>query len=129
MDGSGKPFEFVYAPQNKINFGGYFGPFAGLRGTLEMTWRDTYQFPSFWNLVTSGFTDPNIGEHESYTYLNLRLTYEIPFLAGRHNRWLRFNFYARNLFDDKPNETVIGVNNTLPGREFFGGIEFRLGLK
>jgi iron complex outermembrane receptor protein len=129
LDSSGKPFEFVYAPKHKINLGGYFGPFAGVRGALEVAWRDEFLFPSFWNLLNSGFTDPSIGQHDGYALVNLRLSYELPFLSGRTKRWLRFNFYARNLLDEKPNETVIGVNNSLAGREFFGGLEFRLGLK
>jgi len=129
LDSSGKPFEFVYAPRHKINLGGYFGPFAGFRSALELTWRDKFEFPSFWNFLNSGFTDSSIGQEEGYTYVNLRFSYELPFLADRGKQSLRFNFYIRNLLDEKPQETVVGVNNVLAGREFFGGIEFRLRLK
>lgn len=128
-DSSGKPFEFVYAPRHKLNLGAYLGPFAGLRSTVEVTWRDRFEYPSVWRFVNSGFSDPSLGREEGYTYVNLRFTYQVPFPAERLRHSLRLNFYIRNLLDEKPRETVVGVNNLMAGREFFGGIEFRLRLK
>lgn len=128
LDSSGKPFEFVYAPRHKLNLGAYLGPYAGFRSTLEVTWRDRYQFPALWNLLGSGFTDPSTGLEDAYTYVNLRFMYEVPFVTRRFKQNPRLNFQVRNLLDETPRETVVGVNNVMAGREFFGGIEFRIRL-
>lgn len=129
VDSSGQPFEFVYAPKHKINLGAYFGPFSGFRGAFEFIWRDKYTAPSFWYLVNSGFTDPTVQPLNRYAYANLRLTYDVPFDIGRFRRPLRLKLYGRNLLDETPRETLIGVDSRVAGREFFGGIEFRLGVK
>lgn len=128
-DSAGNRFEFVYAPRHKLNLGAYLGPYAGLRSTVEVTWRDRYQFPAVWNLLNSGFTDSSTGLEGAYTYINLRFMYEVPFVKQPLGYRLRLNFQVRNLLNERPRETVVGVNNRMAGREFFGGIEFRLRLK
>ncbi len=126
LDTTGKKMEFVYAPQNKINAGFYAGPFAGVRANVELSWRDEYVAPQFWYLVRSGFTDPTIKPLDAYTYLNARLSYDVPLTIGRVKNPLRLNVYARNLLDEQPRETLIGVDTKVTGQEFYFGVEYRL---
>ncbi|MEO6323090.1 MAG: TonB-dependent receptor, partial [Thermoanaerobaculia bacterium] len=122
VDSTGKPFEFVYAPKHKINVGAYFGPFAGVRGTVELQYRSEYVAPQFWYLVQSNFTDPSIRPLPAYTLLNGRLSYELPFEI-RGKKAVKLSVYGNNLLDERPQETLLGVPGQLPGREFLGRIE------
>lgn len=123
-DSAGQPFEFVYAPKHKVNLSAFLGPFSGLRSAIELAWRDQYTAPAFWYLVNSGFTDPTVRALDSYAYLNARFSYDLPLRVGTQKNPLRIKFYCRNLLDERPRETLVGVNTTVAGREFFGGIEF-----
>ncbi|MCG8605338.1 TonB-dependent receptor, partial [bacterium] len=127
VDSTNKPFEFVYAPKHKINVGAYLGPFSGLRSSVELTWRDNYQGPSFWNSFVSG--SEVVANIDGYAYLNLRLSYELPFDTGNVKRPLRLKFFGRNLLDEKPTETLLPISSRTAGREFFAGVEYRLPVK
>jgi iron complex outermembrane receptor protein len=119
VDPVGNRLEFVYAPKHKINVGAYAGPFAGVRGTLELEYRDRYVAPSFWYLVTG---DPTVRPLPSYTFLNARISYELPFeLRGK--KPVRLSLYGHNLLDKTPAETLVGSPANVPGREFFGRVE------
>jgi outer membrane receptor protein involved in Fe transport len=118
--GDGRPLELVYAPENKINFGAYFGPFAGIRGSLEAQWRDERLGPSFWNFATGG-TQP--GVLDSYTLLNAKLSWDAPVSFGR-GRGLRLSIYGRNLLDeDDIVETFLPIDMTFSERTIYGAVE------
>lgn len=122
-DITGKPYEFVYAPENKVNFGTYLGPFAGFRATLEATWKDEAEAPSFWNELLNG-AGSGVGTIDSYTLLNARLSYELPFSLGGASEPVRISIVGKDLLDEEPVETLIPFDLRLPGREIFGSVDF-----
>lgn len=122
-DSSGQPLEIVYAPKNKFNAGAYVGPFSGIRGALEVAWRGEYVAPQFQYLIASGFTDPTVRPFDSYALVNARVSYDLPFEIGPRNRPLRVSLFGNNLMDERVRETLIGVDTTITGREFFAQVE------
>jgi iron complex outermembrane receptor protein len=122
-DATGKPMEFPYAPKNKLNVGSYFGPFNGVRGSIEYTWRDKYVAPQFWYLVLTNFTDPTVRPFSSYGFLNARVSYDVPVAMGGKSRSVRLSLLGNNLTNARPRETLVGVDTTLMGRQFFGQAE------
>jgi iron complex outermembrane receptor protein len=121
-DAAGNLFEFPYAPKNKINVGGYFGPYEGVRGSLEYSWRDRYVAPAVWYLVESNFTDPTVHEFHAYGLLNARLSYDLP-LRIHNDLPIRVSVFGNNLTNSHQRETLVGVNTELTGRQLFGQIE------
>lgn len=119
VDAAGNRLEFVYAPKHKINVGAYAGPFAGVKGTVEMEYRDRYVAPSFWYVITG---DPTVRPLPSYTFLNARVSYELPFEI-RGKKPVKLSLYGHNLLDRTPAETLVGSPANVPGREFFGRVE------
>lgn len=122
-DSSGQRMEFVYAPKNKINLGAYAGPFRGVRGSVELAWRDRYVAPQFWYIVATSFADPTVRPLDSYALLNGRVSYDLPFNIGPKERPLRLTLFGNNLLDERPRETLIGVDTRITGREFFAQVE------
>lgn len=120
LDSSGRPFEFVYAPKNKINLGAYAGPFNNVRGAIEMSWKSSYAAPANWYLIRSNFTQFTAPRQPSYTLVNARVSYDLPF-ARSHP--VRFTLFGNNLLDKRPEETIVGAENRIAGREFFGQLE------
>ncbi len=122
-DSNGLPLEFVYSPKNKINFGAYGGPFQGVRGAVELSWRDKYSYPVAWIFirVMQGTGVPN--PLPSYTLLNARLSYDLPLRAIGKDRPLRLSVFGDNLLDKRPEETIVGAPNRIVGREFFAQLE------
>jgi iron complex outermembrane receptor protein len=117
----GRPLELVYAPENKVNLGAYFGPFAGFRGSIEAQWRDERLGPSFWNFASGG-RQP--GVLDSYTLLNLKLSWDAPVSLGRAGRGLRLSVYGKNLLDeDDVSETFLPINMNIAERTVYGAIE------
>jgi iron complex outermembrane receptor protein len=117
-DSAGVPFQFVYSPKDKVNFGVYGGPFHGYRGAIEMAWKGAYQAPSNWQGIRTGFTNFSEPTFPSYALLNARLSYDIPFRVP-----FRVGVFGNNLLNKRPEETMVGVVNRLTGREVFGQIE------
>jgi outer membrane receptor protein involved in Fe transport len=122
-DATGKPMEFPYAPKNKFNLGGYFGPFNGVRGSIEYSWRDKYVAPQFWYLVLTNFTDPTVRPFSAYGLLNARASYDVPVSVAGKSRSVRLSLLGNNLTNERPRETLVGVDTTLAGRQFFGQVE------
>jgi len=123
-DSAGNKFEFVYAPENKINVGAYAGPFNRWRGALELSWRDEYVAPFVWYaILTPPGAIPKVTPFDSYTLVNARLSYDLPVNVGPKDRPVRLSFFANNILDERPRETLVGTDTTLVGREFFAQIE------
>jgi outer membrane receptor protein involved in Fe transport len=124
VDNSGHPFEFVYSPENKVNVGFYAGPFAGVRGAVELSWKDKYLGPAAYNFIRSDMTDPSLlfqsKQLDGYTLLNAKLSYDLPFDVGNKKRPVRLSVSGRNLLDKRPEETFVGVEDNIVGREIFG---------
>ena len=120
-DSAGNPIEFVYAPEHQISAGTNIGPFYGFRGTLEFTWQDEYEVPSFWRNLRGL---PNEPLHD-FAYLNFRLDYSPSFSAFGTKDPLRLGFYIRNIFNEQPQETLVGVDSRTTGREAFFDIELQ----
>lgn len=116
----GRGFEFVYAPELKLNLGTYFGPFAGFRGSIEAQWRDERLGPSAWNFDTGGQVPAIL---DSYTMVNARLSWDAPITFGGPNRGLRFSVYGKNLLDEEIEETFLPIDQMLPESTFYGAIE------
>ncbi len=124
VDSTGKQIEFAYAPQHKINLGIFFRPFTGFSGAIEATWRDRYIAPSFWYAINPEF--PTVAPLDDYLYVNLRLNYDLPYFATNGiKRPVKLTFQIVNILNDRPNESLTGVNGTAAGRRYFGGIEYR----
>ena len=119
-DSSGKLFEFVYAPETKINLGTYFGPFAGFRGAVEVQYRDSRLGPSQWNFAGTGTV-----ELDEYTVVNARLSWDAPIRIGNSSEGLRFSLYGKNLTDEEYVETFLPIDMQLPGTTYYGAIELR----
>lgn len=119
-DSSGHPFEFVYAPKDKVNVGAYAGPFNNVRAAVEASWKSEYNAPSNWFFIRSNFTSFAAPPLPSYTLLNARVSYDVPFV---HTRPIRFTLFGNNLLNKRPEETIVGAENRLAGREFFGQVE------
>jgi outer membrane receptor protein involved in Fe transport len=119
-DSSGHPFEFVYAPKDKVNVGAYAGPFNNVRAAVEASWKSSYQTPSNWAFIRSNFTSFSSPPEPGYTLLNARISYDVPFV---HSRPIRFTLFGNNLLDKRPEETIVGTENRMTGREFFGQVE------
>src|SRR4051794_1489868 len=120
-DSTGAPLEFVYAPKNKVNVGAYAGPFNGVRGAVELSWRSQYVGPRFQYLLHSNFTDPTIRPFPSYTLLNARASYDLN--VGSMKQPVRLSIIGQNLLNKHPEETYLGVETELTGREVFGQVE------
>jgi iron complex outermembrane receptor protein len=121
-DSAGVPFQFDYSPKDKVNLGAYGGPFRGFRGAVEMAWKGSYQAPSNWQGIRTGFTDFSVPTFPSYALLNTRVSYDVPVRIGK-DRPLRITLFGNNLLDKRPEETMVGSVNRLTGREVFGQIE------
>lgn len=117
VDGSGQPFEFVYAPESKINFGAYWGPFRGFSGSVEGQWRDETTGPSFYDSVTG-----SDGRLEAFTRIGMRLSWDLPF---RIADGLRLSVYGKNLLDEEIVETYVPIAMEQPGRSWYGAIELK----
>lgn len=117
VDSAGQGIEFVYAPQNKINFGAYWGPFRGISGSVEGQWRDETEGPSFYNGVTG--RDAAL---DAFTRVGLRLSWDLPFKIADG---LRLSVYGKNLLDEEIVETYVPINMTQPGRTWYGAIELK----
>jgi outer membrane receptor protein involved in Fe transport len=119
-DSSGTPFEFPYAPHNKVNVGAYAGPFDNVRGAVEASWKSRYDIPAAWVLIRTVLNPGPPPQSGSYTLLNARVSYDIPFVRSRP---IRFTLFGNNLLNKRPEETVVGSQNRLAGRELFGQVE------
>ena len=124
VDSTGTPLQFPYAPEHKFNLGTYFGPFKRVRGAFELQWKGEYVGPQMWYLIESNFTDPTIRPLEGFALANARVSYDLPFASGPSQTPTRLVFYVKNIFDERPRETLIGVDSRLVGREVFGGLTF-----
>ncbi|MFQ5560879.1 MAG: TonB-dependent receptor plug domain-containing protein [Nitrospinota bacterium] len=138
VDSDGKAFEFVYAPHNKVNVATYLGPFKGFTGAVEIIWRDSYDIPREWAFLNdvelldrcTGQTKPcadgeRMLDFDGYTYLNAKLGYDLPFGELTNGRKpFQISIHGKNLLDERPEETVMGVDTQVAGREFFIQLEY-----
>jgi iron complex outermembrane receptor protein len=120
VDSTGLPMEFPYAPKNKINLGGYAGPFGPVRAAMELSWRSSYVGPASWYPIRSNFTDFSVHPLPSYALLNARISYDLPSRLP-----VRLTLFGNNLFDKEAEETILGSPTAIAGREFFGQVEVR----
>jgi len=118
VDSSGTPFEFVYSPKNKLNFGAYAGPFHNVRGTLEVAYRGAFDAPRNWFFIRSNFTDFTPHEQSGYALVNARASYDL-----RAKVPVRLSLIGTNLLNKRPEETLVGTVNRLAGRAVFAQAE------
>ncbi len=121
-DSSGNRIDFSYAPRHKVNLGTSFFPSDALSGNVEVSWRDKYTAPAFWYRIALG--DPTVRPLDGYALVNLSLRYRMPFVLEGGKRPLTLSVYGKNLGDERPYETLIGVDVRLTGREWFIGFEY-----
>ncbi len=120
VDSSGLPLQFVYAPKDKFNLGIYGRPLENVNGALELSWRGKYRAPSAWEFIRNGQAQPFANPLPGYALVNARVNYDLPFRTGRP---LRLSLFGNNLLDKRPEETIVGSQNKLAGREFFAQVE------
>ena len=120
-DSSGHPFEFVYAPKDKVNFGAYAGPFNSVRAAVEASWKSSYNAPSNWFFIRSNFTSFATSSRCRRTRSSTRGSATTSRFV--HSRPIRFTLFGNNLLNKRPEETFVGAENRLAGREFFGQVE------
>lgn len=120
VDSSGTPLEFVYSPKDKFNVGIYGRPLANANGALELSWRGRYAAPSKWTFIRAVNNEPFPNPLPGYALVNARVNYDLPFRTGRP---LRLSIFGNNLLNKRPEETIVGSQNRLTGREFFGQLE------
>ncbi len=122
-DSAGNRIEFSYAPKHKFNIGATFTPIRGFTATFDLSWRDEYLAPSFWYMFAFP-TNPRVRPLDDYALLNIALSYVLPLGDSRGNKPWRVSFYAKNLLDEEPYETLNGVDGRIAGREFFLSLEY-----
>lgn len=122
IDSNGNPFEFVYAPKNKVNVGAYGGPIHGVRASIEASWRGSYVAPRDWYFIRSGFTDPTVFPLPSYTLLNARVSYDVPWIMPK-DRPLTVTLFGNNLLNKRVEETMVGTPNRLAGVKYYAQVE------
>jgi iron complex outermembrane receptor protein len=113
VDVAGRPLELTYAPEQHATAGVSAGPFRGWSGALETSWKDDSRVPQFWSQLT-GLT--TVG---AYALVDARLSWERPLGT---QRW-RVSLYGTDLLDEAPRETVVGLDTSLPGREYWLALE------
>lgn len=123
-DSAGMPIEFTYSPRHKANFGLTYRISEGFSATLEGSWRGEHYAPQFWNRIV--FNENRHVRLDDYAYINLKMRYRLPFNFGNTQQPLTLSIYAKDLGNERPMETVIGVNGEMPGREFFLSLEYEL---
>lgn len=121
VDSAGNAIEFVYAPKHQLNIGSYFGPFYGISGSAEYSWQSEYLAPKFYYDLKGIPVEPL----SDYGYLNFRLNYQPPFSVYNVKNPLMFTLYLKNLLNNRPQETLVGVDNKAVGREIFFGVELQ----
>ena len=115
-DDTGLPFEFVYAPANKVNVGAYAGPFRGIAHG-----RNARRGVHGTGVLVSDrieLTDPTV-RRSTPMRANTRVSYDLPFGSGSSPAT---EFVHEKLLDKQPRETLVGVDTRLTGREFFAGL-------
>ena len=122
-DSTGSEIEFSYSPKHKANLSAHYSVSDRLSSTLEVTWRDEYFGPSFWYPLAFE-ARPEVRPLDDYTYVNLRLRYNIPITRNENKDKLSLNIYAKNLLNEQPFETLTGFGGRVVGREFFVGVEY-----
>ena len=122
LDSAGRPLEFTYAPRNKVNLGLSWKSGDGFDATLNASWRDTSLAPSFWNAIVYNGSGPR--RLDSNTYVDMRMRYRLPFNVGRTVRPLTLSVYAKNIGNERPIETLTGVDGHMPGREYYIGLDY-----
>lgn len=122
-DSTGSEIEFSYSPKHKANLSAHYTVTDRLSSTLEVSWRDEYFAPSFWYPIAFD-GNPTVRPLDDYTYVNVRLRYNIPINRNENADRLSLNFYAKNLLNEQPFETLTGFGGRMVGREFFVGLEY-----
>lgn len=122
LDAAKHPLEFVYAPRDKYNVGAYAGPFDGVRGSLEYAWKGSYLGPATWYPVV--FHTTTVTPLPSYGLLNARVSYDLPFRFSGSDHTVRLSLLGNNLLNKHPRETLIGVDTSLIGRQYFAELEY-----
>jgi iron complex outermembrane receptor protein len=127
----GFPLDTPYAPKHKINVGAFFGPYSGVSGSFDLSWRDETFGPIGWydsRFLVGLAESPDPFPIESHAFINARLNYDLPFDLGGLDRPVRLSVYGRNLLDETPVEYGDFTNaedDRHSGQEFFGEIAFR----
>jgi outer membrane receptor protein involved in Fe transport len=126
----GQPLDPTYAPKSKINVGAYFGPYSGVSGSFDFSWRKGAFAPREWYAANAIFgVEPGTYAPLPDTgFMNFRLNYDLPFDLGSLHQPVRLSVYGRNLLDETDVEyadfTGLDRDRSL-GREFFGEVAFR----
>ncbi len=115
LDSSGQPLKFLYGPENQIAWGIYARPFDRIKLALEATWQDRYNIPDFYAHLR-GFSSAIF---DSFTYVNMRLDYQVPIPKSLSIDTLKMSLFLNNIGDEKAEETVLGFEDHMAGREAF----------
>ena len=93
-----------------------------MRGAFELQWKEVRRSTDVADRVELHRSDhpPARG----FALANARVSYDLPWTSGPSQTPTRLVLYVKNIFDERPRETLIGVDSRLAGREVFGGLTF-----
>ena len=116
----GGPLDFSYMPHHKVNVGAYFGTWRGLSGSVEASWRASHFGPKFFHELQAATHGGELEPLEARLFLDARVNYDLPWKVRSGAAPIRLSVYGKNLLDQQPVETLIGIPFTRVGREVFG---------
>ncbi len=116
----GRPLDFSYMPHHKVNVGAYFGTWRGLSGSVEASWRASHFGPQLYHEFQAAAHGTELEPLEARLFLDARVNYDLPWKVRSGAAPIRLSVYGKNLLDQKPVETLIGIGFARVGREVFG---------
>ena len=122
-DSVGHAIEFTYAPKHKVNMGFNYRHEELLNLNMDLSWRDKYEAPRLWSELETG--DPTPFEMDDYAYLNFKLSWTPALSVKSGKRPLKVSLIGTNVGKDTPEESLIGADGEMVGREFWLEVEYK----
>lgn len=130
LDATGKPMEFLYAPQNKVSLALYFEkdsistPFwREWFGNVEISWKDHASIPSAWIDQSPTPIDDRL---PPYALVDLKIGRSLPFMNTAGKKPFEISFIAKNILNETSCETFNLAPCQRAGREFFLSLKYEL---
>lgn len=123
IDLAGRELDLSYSPRHQVKLGVNVDPSPSWHVRLEASWRDEYTAPAFWYPIVFG--DPEVRPLNAYALINAKAEYLLPFFQRSGDRPLSVSVLLRNITNQRPNETLTGVDGRLAGREIFVTLRYR----
>ena len=125
LDQAGRPIEFTYAPEHKINAGATWAITAATKLQADVSWKSSYTAPAFWYGIAFP-TDPTPRPLPAYTLLNAHFSHAVTLPAGWSGP-LTVVLDGRNLANTRVYETLTGLGGHVVGRTLYAGLRYEFG--